>query len=512
MVKKDFKAIDWEKYLPQPVCEEFPQYGEFYKKTWTLARAHVRDIEGMPQNPYMDEGFCDTQIWIWDSCFMSLFCKFAQAVFPGIETFKNFYEVLYHGASLPSVIPTEEEPSWTGAKPNEAYPIKVHIADNPPLFAWAEYENALYHGDTEYLKELLYEKKALQCHYEWLEGLHEKTRLANVHCNTHWIAENNGYKWEGGASGMDNTPRGRTGTVAERERPNNPDMYWLDAICQQALSAKSIGRLFSFVGDVENTKKWEEKFLVKKEIINRLYWDKEDKFYYDIDCNDKSFYKVATIASYWALTAGIADKSQAQSMLEHLFDENAFGGKVPLISLSRADGDFQENGRYWRGALWLPTAYAALKGLADYGFYKQAQRLAYDLFKHMLATAEMVEPHTIWECYSPCKCEPSTKPNGQNRVRPDFCGWSALGPISIYLEFVLGFHSVNAFENRLDWEKPDCFKGKIGVKNLRFGGVTADIVADEEICFVTTNKPFVLRINGKVFNAQAGENTFMING
>jgi hypothetical protein len=113
----------------------------------------------MSQNPYMDEAFCDTQVWIWDSCFMSLFTKYAREAFPGVETLNNFYEVLYGGKHLPKILPTENEPDWTGAIPGEPYEIKVHIADNPPLFAWAEYENAMMSGDTDYIKELLAEAK-----------------------------------------------------------------------------------------------------------------------------------------------------------------------------------------------------------------------------------------------------------------------------------------------------------------------------------------------------------------
>ena len=92
-MEKNFRASDWEKYLPIPVCEEHPEYEAFYKRAWSLAHDHVRDIPGMPQTPYMDEAFCDTQVWIWDTCFMTLFCKYAQEVFPGIETLNNFYTV-----------------------------------------------------------------------------------------------------------------------------------------------------------------------------------------------------------------------------------------------------------------------------------------------------------------------------------------------------------------------------------------------------------------------------------
>ena len=74
-----------------------PEYRALYDKAFALAYAHIRDIPGMPQTPYMDEAFCDTQVWIWDSCFMSLFCQYAQEVFPGLETFNNFYEANFKG-------------------------------------------------------------------------------------------------------------------------------------------------------------------------------------------------------------------------------------------------------------------------------------------------------------------------------------------------------------------------------------------------------------------------------
>ena len=44
-MKKDFKTNHWKNYLPIPVCEQFPQYKEFYEKAWDLARAHVCALE-----------------------------------------------------------------------------------------------------------------------------------------------------------------------------------------------------------------------------------------------------------------------------------------------------------------------------------------------------------------------------------------------------------------------------------------------------------------------------------
>lgn len=504
-MNKNFGASNWKEYIPIPVYSEHPEYLDLYMKAWEIAFNHIKNIPGMPQNPYMDEAFCETQVWIWDSCFMSLFCKYAREVFPGVETLNNFYEVLYCGKRLPEVIPPENEPDWTGAKPGVPYEIKVHIADNPPLFAWAEYENALMSGDEEYIKELLYEKKFLQKHYEWIEGLKCSYIPDGVLNPTCLISEKDGYKWEGGRSGMDNTPRGRTGEHAVGQRPNNPDMLWIDAICQQALSAKMISKLFDIVGDSENASVWEKLFEEKKDKVNSLYWDEKDSFYYDIDCNTHDFYKIMSIASFWTMTSEIAPQERAKELVKKLTDPEIFSGFTAFRSLSKKDNDYSSKGLYWRGSVWLPTAFATLKGLVNYGYFAEAHKEAKKLLQQMYKTYTDFEPHTIWECYSPEEYKPATTETFKDElVRKDFCGWSALGPISIYIEHVLGFHTVNAFDKLVKWAKPDGFKGEIGIKNLRFGDVVTDIVADGNKVSVSSNGDYTLEINGVSCKISAG--------
>ncbi len=508
-MNKDFTSPDWKQQLPRPVWENHADYLEFYERTWEIAHAHVRSIPGMPQDPYMDEAYCDTQVWIWDTCFMTLFCKFAQGAFPGYETFRNFYEVLYDGKSLPKIVPKADEPEWTHAIPGVENEIMIHIADNPPLFAWGEYENALFHGDEEHLKTLLYEKQYLQKHYHWLEQLKEKIHLPHVLCQTHWIAEDLGYRWEGGCSGMDNTPRGRKTVPAVEARPNDPDLLWVDALCQQALSAKKIADLFRLVEDEENAKIWDAAFAQKKELVNTYYWDAEDKFYYDIDVNTHAFCKVPTVASYWTLTAGIALKDRADALASLLSDPNFFGGTVPLLSLPPKDGDYFADGRYWRGGLWLPTAYAALKGLSDYGYRTEVREAAQKILAHMLLTYQTYAPHTVWECYAPEAPAPAHTAYNKDLARPDFCGWSALGPIAIFLEYVLGFYSVNAFTKTVSWALPSTAE-EIGIRNLRFGDILTDITAKNGVCHVTSNAPYTLKINETAYAIRAGAQTFSV--
>lgn len=509
-MKKNFGAKNWKDYVPQPVFAEKSEYVEFYYKAWEMAYEHIKYIDGMPQNPYMDEAFCATQLWIWDSCFMSLFCKFARNVFPGVETLNNFYQTLYEGKRYPTIMPPEDEPDFTGAVFGKSYEIKLHIADNPPLFAWAEYENALMSGNKDYIKELLNERKVLQKHYDWMENLHESVKLDFVLNETCLLSEKYGYRWEGGRSGMDNTPRGRVGTHAEKERPNNPDMLWIDAICQQALTAQMIAKLYAIIEDKDGESKWNKIYEEKKKIVNELYWDDKDKFYYDIDCNTHEFYKVMSIASYWTLTSHIASEERAKILAEQLENEKTFGGIVPFVSIARSDNDYQKSGRYWRGGVWLPTAYATLKGLSYYNYSDVAHNTAKKLLEHMYKTYANYTPHTIWECYNPEEAKPSTiAENEENIVRKDFCGWSALGPISVFIEFVIGFNKIDAFEKKVKWAKPDT-TGKIGIKNLRFGNVITDITAENNVCHVISNEQYTLEINGKDYEITVGENKIVL--
>ena len=145
-----------------------------------------------------------------------------------------------------------------------------------------------------------------------------------------------------------------------------------------------------------------------------------------------------TPASYWVMLAEMAPPERAERMVKYLSDPEKLGGMVPCVTLARDDPDFNaEHGLYWRGAMWLPTAYMTVKALEKYGMSELASELSGKILDHMSETYRKYEPHTIWECYAPnsckpaCSCAPSVK-----RVRKDFCGWSALLATTVPREFL----------------------------------------------------------------------------
>ncbi|MEG1664509.1 MAG: trehalase family glycosidase [Mucinivorans sp.] len=468
--KTEFDA----KKLPQPFSQDYPHFEELYNKAWELAWSHITEREGMPQTPFIDEAFCPINDWIWDTQFMLLYWRYASHLGDWILTNNNFYKPLHDGA------PTAG---------------KIHIQDNPPMFAWSEYMYNKISSNKKHLYRLLMQDKYLQRHFTWFDTI----QPGRVFCGsvpTCLQKVENGYLWEGGRSGMDNTPRGRTYAPVKENRPNNPNLLWVDAIAQQALSADYISQMMTQIDNKKEAAKWAKSRDSIASIINRLYWDDKDGFYYDIDrSRNNEFNKVASPASYWVMLAGVAPQERAQAMAEKALDKDWFGANVPFTTLVASDPNFSADGDYWRGALWLPTAYMSIKALDRYGYHQEAHQAAVRIIEHQYQTYKQFEPHTIWECYSPTETKPSYRHDMKELSRPDFCGWSALGPISLFIEDVLGFYDIDAPSNSVRWnralEKPH------GIRNLHFGDVVTDIEWDGAKVVTKTNKPYTLIINDK---------------
>ena len=86
---KDAAHPEWEKEIPRVIHPD-EALVDLYEKTWAIAADRVRiGPPGLPASPYLDENCYDSQIWIWDACFMVLFSKYAPEAYPGKQTLNN---------------------------------------------------------------------------------------------------------------------------------------------------------------------------------------------------------------------------------------------------------------------------------------------------------------------------------------------------------------------------------------------------------------------------------------
>jgi len=492
--------------VPRPVYDERPEYVELYDKAWELAYQHIDTIPGIPAPVYMDEAHRSDRIWVWDTCLMGHFCKYCPSVFPGIESLDNFYGILLSASDTP--LPKVLGNKWCGKDEGKMLPLRVQHPDNPPLMAWTEYYYALQTGDKARLEKVFSTESYLRKWYAMFDGFDPSApKPHGAGIRVALKKYDDGYAWGGNQSGMDNTPRGRVSQNTPREAcPENPELRWVDALAFQGLSSLYMSRIAGILGDRDGQAYWESVHAGQREMIDSLYWDGDDGFYYDI-FRDGRKCKVKTIASWWPVLAEMADPLQAERMTEHLRNPLEFGGFVPTPSLSRSDADFIPDGGYWRGSIWLPTTYMALKATDLTGDYALARDIGRAVLEQMYRVYADCEPHTIWECYSPTGFEPAKNKQG-GTVRPDFCGWSALGPISIFIEDVIGIKQADAFENTLLCDFDRHPSGRTGILNYRFGEIVCDIIATEKTIKVHSNKPFVLVADGRRFNVSRGLNRF----
>ncbi len=459
--------------VPEVIYDRHPEFLELYQKAWELASAHILTIPGLPAEKHMDEGFAHDRLWIWDTCFMVHYCKYSPDVFPGIQSLDNFYMPMHDGFESSCLI---QHP------------------DNPPLFAWVEYEYYRFTGDKSRILRNLVEKKYLQKHYEFIENCKIGERYPHSFLLNSLQKNECGYLWSGIASGMDNTPRGNDIYT---------NIYWIDILAQQALSALCISKMSKVIDENVIAEEYLEKYNEKKNLLNQYYYDDVDGSYYDIHAATHDAARTLTPASFWPLLAEVADEEQAGSQIKTLLDPKLLGGKVPAPSVARNSIHFCDDGRYWRGGVWMPNSYMVAKSLEKYGYLDVAADFAEKTLNHMSETYQKFFPATIWEAYSPSTPEPAKGKWPGGMSRPDFCGWSALGPISMLIENILGIYHVDAANKRIKYHYRNI--GRHGVKNLRFADVCCDIVADNGSLTVSTNQPLHIEIDGVEHSCSSGK-------
>ena len=462
--------------LPEPVLDDQPELVDLYRVAWQLAWDHVVEREGAPRSPYLDEGFDPETIWIWDTCFMVHFAKYAPDLFPGVESLENFYRPMYDDA------PTT---------------LLIQHPDNPPLFAWSEEEYVRHTGDLDRVRWLL-EAGYLQQHFAFFDAVTPGSVFAFSRIPTTVERVERGYRWNGVCSGMDNTPRAPEQVIGGTDG----DILWFDAAAQQALAARSIATLARLVGNSALAAEYDAHHARLATLVDD-FWDDDLRLYSDrVGSPPYGFTGIRTPASFWPLLADVSSVDQAAALAESLKDPDCFGGTVPWASVARDDPTFRATGHYWRGGVWVPTAYVSARALADHGRPDLARDATRALLAHMARTYIEYEPASIWECYAPELPSPATAKDDEEIARPDFCGWSALAPIAMLIEHVLGFR-VDAPAGTVHWRTAG--PGRHGVRRLRCGDVLLTAIRDGDVIDVGCNGPLTLVVDGVAHELRAGE-------
>lgn len=448
--------------LPEPVIDAHPEWVDLYWAAWKFM--HEKISAGNTANGfvprYIDEGF-NENIYQWDSCFMAAYAIHGLDVFPAMATLDNFYRL--QRAADGYICRTYNENTGRATGEGDI---------NPPLFAWMEWRYYKLSGDTGRIDRVL---PALDRYFRWVEANARNSRGHGLYFITDL------------GSGMDNSPR------EEFIRKG----AWIDLSSQQALAAICISRLAGAAGWEKLEAKYRAHFVRIKKRINDYLWNKDHEMYYDR--NESGEWHVRnTIASVWPMVAEVADGRQARAMIRHHLKNPAEFYRPHLFpTLAASDPVYDGRGHYWRGGVWAPTNFAAIKGIerhdpafafeAAVNHVDQMSRVYrdFDPAAYPNKMPKLTEPnvprngngiHQIWESYSPDTSAPGTRWDGSLLVRQKFCGWSGLGPVALLIENILGFEA-DAPANTLVWRVR--LKERHGIHRMALGKNRISLVADE---------------------------------
>lgn len=472
MSQAESKIVYRPELLPGVVCDVHPEWVALHE---LAMRTAINNIEYPVQPGWLPQLTCmpgQGFIWQWDSCFMTFFARYANGLLPAMNNLDNLYRLQRDDGYISM--------AYDMSTDREAYGERI----NPPLYAWAEWEYFQVTGDDSRFVRVL---PVLERFYQWV-----RANRRRPDSDLYWFEDS-------GSSGMDNAPRG--GYIAAHG--DGSDICYIDLACQQALSARCLARIADRLGEEALELCYREEHRALAELINERHWCQRTGFYYDLFSRSSrelrmNFLNHKTAAGFWPILSGVAGPAQINRLAEHLLDPAEFWTLHPVPTLSKDDPNYDPFGGYWLGGVWAPTNYMIARGLQQAGWHALAREIA---VKHLAAMAAVMRDESfgsIWEAYAPDHCQPSHHKELGGLVRPNFVGWSGLGPLAMLIEQVFGLQ-FDAEANAVSWDIRTT--GDHGVTNLRFNGGTLSLLCDgfhpdgrQTEVHVTTNRALTLNL------------------
>ncbi len=454
--------------LPVPIFDEDPDYVRCYWKAWELAFRNFHEpARGSGfVSQFIDAAF-NENIFLWDTCFMTMFCNYAHPHVPGIGSLDNFYVKQHEdgeicreinrttGVDFAPWVNKDNEPMFsrwgytlmeTGQKrvsvvyegrpaptPNPKLTID---ALNHPIFAWAELESFRLTGDKGRLA------RVWQPLVRYYAALQKYLQQGNGLYLTDWAS-------------MDN---------ATRNKYLEPGGCGIDISCEMVLFARNLAEIASVLGKKSEAAQYQRKAEELATLVNQLMWDEQRRFYFDLTTKGERA-PVKSIAAFWPLLAKVASPAQAQALATELKNAETFNTLHRVPTLAANEPGFEPEGGYWKGAVWAPTDKMVIAGLENYGYHELAREIALNHLRNVVAVFK--DTGTIWENYAPARIARGKPAKG------DFVGWTGIGPIAFFIEYAIGIRT-DARANRITWDIRS--PARVGIERFWFGGKTVALV------------------------------------
>lgn len=393
-----------------------PKYMENYQKIreyiFQHGRACLQEPAGKLLYPFIDPAASAyrNQLWDWDSCFcgLGLLDVYEDSAEYIVGCIRNFLAFMRKDGSIPYAIRTNRDedellPSVTEETRNS------NVNSMKPLLAQMIYMAANHIDGSNWIQTLIPQVERHIVHWE----------------NTQQL-DNGLFVWASyRGSGTDNHP-------AIYGRPLNSSVG-VELNCFMYLEYKAMEALHERLTHHERSMAYKKKAEALATAINEHMWDEIDGLYYHLDALSQKpplavqdvtwdvHLKFRTWTCFMPMYAGIASEDRARRMVaEHILNEKEFWSAYGIRSMAKCEKCYStaetSNPSNWQGPIWILPCYFVYQGLANYGYSREAARLAANVQANLVHDIE--ENGTIHEYYHP--------ETGRSSINPGFLNWNTL--------------------------------------------------------------------------------------
>lgn len=217
--------------------------------------------------------------------------------------------------------------------------------------------------------------------------------------------------------GMDNDP-----ASFGRPKFSTANIFLNSFMCMEMRAMEKICTKWDQPGKAAN---YAKKRLELESRIQAECWDRRDQFFYSADVDIKTrtydwfhqglgvFWKTLPIkvrvwSGFIPMYAGIASPPQAEALAGHMFDEETFASPYGIATLAKDEKMFDlsvtNNPSNWLGPVWLVANYVAFRGLMNYGYRREAEKLCEATLR--LLGRDLEKTGSLHEYYNPFDGEP----------------------------------------------------------------------------------------------------------
>ena len=199
--------------------------------------------------------------------------------------------------------------------------------------------------------------------------------------------------------------------------------HWFNPVDLNSLLYALEKNMAFFAGELENGKQdlWNERANNRAELMEKLLWDDSIGMFCDYDFVNNKKGDLVSVAAFYPLFVGLATKEQAEKtsgLLYKLEGEFGIAGSENREDLLELQWDYPHS--------WACLNYIAYKGLNNYGYYDDANRVAEKFCLTIEKTFE--KTGDLWEKYDVRTGDVSVTREYES---PHMMGWTA----GVYIYF-----------------------------------------------------------------------------